>query len=132
MKTDFRVSKKQTVHCFRENTPNNQIELNGIEAIYIVVVVALLFTLSFLIILFFILFYFISFFLPLNFSGMHVCIMHTGSYAPASSGNVLFLSSIINILPVIQVFSDYVFNFQFQFQLLFNFLLFTNEKRRFP
>ena len=48
MKTDFRVSKKQTVRCLRKNTPKNQIELNGIEAIYIVVDVVLIFTLSFL------------------------------------------------------------------------------------
>ena len=35
LKTDFRVSKKkQTVRCFTKNTPKNQIELNGIQAIY--------------------------------------------------------------------------------------------------
>ena len=87
------VKKKQTVRCFTKYTPKNQIELNRIEAICIVVVVLLIFTLSFLIILFFILFHLI--FLPLTFSGMHVCTMHTGSYPHASSGNVLFLSSII-------------------------------------
>ena len=49
------VKKKKPV---RKNTPENQKELNGIEAIYIAVVVVLIFTLSFLIILFFISFYF--------------------------------------------------------------------------
>ena len=47
LKTDFRVSKKQTVRYFRKNTPKNQTELNAIEAIYIVVVVVLIFTLCF-------------------------------------------------------------------------------------
>ena len=92
-KPTFGCQKKQTVRCFTKYTPKNQIELNRIEAICIVVVVLLIFTLSFLIILFFMLFHLI--FLPLTFSGMHVCTMHTGSYPHASSGNVLFLSSII-------------------------------------
>ena len=43
LKTDFRVWKKQTVRCFRKNTPKNQTELNGIEAIYIAVIFALSF-----------------------------------------------------------------------------------------
>ena len=51
MKTDFLMWRKRvfcfenqlsgvkkTVHCFRKKTPKNQIELNGIETIYIVVV----------------------------------------------------------------------------------------------
>ena len=82
LKTDFRVWKKQTVRCFRKNTPKNQTELNGIEAIYIAVVVVLFLRFLFLIILFFILFYFIYFLLS-TFSGMHMHTMHTGSYAPA-------------------------------------------------
>ena len=65
LKTDFRVWKKQTVRCFRKNTPKNQTELNGIEVIQIAVAFVLIFTLSFLIILFFILFYFV--FLPSTF-----------------------------------------------------------------
>ena len=81
LKTDFRVWKKQTVRCFRKNTPKNQTEFKRIEAIYIAVVVLFLHFL-FLIILFYILFYFI-YFLPLTFSGMHMHTVHTGSYAPA-------------------------------------------------
>ena len=73
LKTDFRVWKKQTVRCFRKN---------GIEAIYIAVVVVLFLHFLFLIILFYILFYFIYFLLS-TFSGMHMCTVHTGSYAPA-------------------------------------------------
>ena len=41
------VKKKQTVRCFRKNIPKNQTEFNGIEAIYIAVVVVLTFTSSF-------------------------------------------------------------------------------------
>ena len=50
------VKKKQSI---RKNTPKNQKELNGIETIYIPVVVVLIFT-PFLIILFFILLYFFT------------------------------------------------------------------------
>ena len=78
LKTDFRVWKKQTVRCFRKNTPKNQTEFRGIEAIYIAVVLFLHFL--FLIILFYILFYFI-YFLPLTFSGTHMHTVHTGSSA---------------------------------------------------
>ena len=57
--------KNQTVRCFRKNTQKNQPDLNGIEGIYVVVVVVFIFTRSFfLIILFFILiilFHFIFF-----------------------------------------------------------------------
>ena len=95
------VKKKQTVRCFTKYTPKNQIELNRIEAICIVVVVLLIFTLSFLIILFFMLFHLI--FLPLTFSGMHVCTMHTGSYPHASSGNVLF-PKLNNLIYVTSIF----------------------------
>ena len=38
---------KKTVRCFRVNIPKNQRELNGIEVMYISVVVVLIFTLSF-------------------------------------------------------------------------------------
>ena len=47
LKTDFRLWKKQIACCFRKNIPNNQTELNGIEASYIAIVVVLIFTLSF-------------------------------------------------------------------------------------
>ena len=73
---------EKRVFCFRKNTPKNQTELYAIGAIYIVVIVVLLFTLSFLIILDFILFYFILLFLPSTFSGTHVSTVRTGSYAP--------------------------------------------------
>ena len=43
----YQNKKKQTVRYFRKNTPKNQTELNAIEAIYIVVVVVFIFTLSF-------------------------------------------------------------------------------------
>ena len=66
--------KKQSI---RKNTPKNQKELNGIETIYIAVVVVLIFTLSFFN---YSLFYFI--FLPFTFS---VTLVRTGSYA---SGNI--------------------------------------------
>ena len=50
------------VRCFRKNTPKNQPELNGIEAIYVVVVVVFIFTLSFLNYSPFYFSYFISFY----------------------------------------------------------------------
>ena len=79
LKTDFRVREKQTVRCFRRNTPKNQRELNGIEAIYIVLVVDLILTLSF--------FNYSPFccnifFLPSTFSGTHGCTVRTGGFAP--------------------------------------------------
>ena len=77
-KPTFRCKKKKPV---RKNTPENQKELNGIEAIYIAVVVVLIFTLSFLIKLCFILLFF---FLPLTFSGTHVHTVGTGSYTPGN------------------------------------------------
>ena len=76
---------KITVRCFRKNTPKNQTEFKGIEAIYIVVVVVLTFTFSFFNYFLFYFLLFIFIFLPSTFSGTHVRTVRKGSYAPAKS-----------------------------------------------
>ena len=76
--------KKQTVHCFRKNTPKNQTEIKRNRGILYCRCCCLMF------ILFFILFYFIYFLLS---TCMHMCTVCTGSYTPA----ICLLNNIITI-----------------------------------
>ena len=66
--------KKETVHCFRKNTPKNQTEIKRNRGILYCRCCCLMF------ILFFILFYFIYFLLS---TCMHMRTVCTGSYTPA-------------------------------------------------
>ena len=84
------VKKKQTVRCFRKNTPKNQTEFNGIEAIYIVLVVVLTFTSSFFN---YSLFYFILFF-PSRLFQVRTCVPCVQVATPLTS--IKFIHNTLN------------------------------------
>ena len=82
MKTDFTGYEEKIVCKKKYSKESKRVKRNW--AIYIVVVVVLIFTLSFLN---YSLFYFILFhdiFLLSTFSGTHVCTVGTASYAPGN------------------------------------------------